>query len=95
MWSQDPFPGWNGSTGVPRAACGTCVVSGACARAAPLPAPSPCTACAGMVFPNVLRAMEEFPVVTAHKQLSQALPMDCIAHTADPRVIIACLELLL
>lgn len=48
--------------------------------------------CAGMVFPHVSRAMEEFSVVPAHK--SQALLMDCTAHTADPGVTIACLELL-
>lgn len=62
------------------------------ARATPLPAPSPCTACSGMDFPNVLRALEEF---SAHKQLSQALLMDCTAHKAHPRAIIAWLELLL
>lgn len=47
-----------------------------------------------MVFPNVLRAMEEFSVFVAHKQLPQALLMDCTAHTAEPRAT-ACLELLL
>lgn len=59
-----------------------------------LPAPSPCTACTGMVFPSAWRAMEEFAVVAAHQELSQALLMDGTAHSADPRVSPAWLHLL-
>lgn len=47
----------------------------------------PGTAPAGMAFPNALRATEEFSVAAADRQLSQALLMDCTAHTAQSQCL--------